>query len=1623
MTPNLGKTAVGRGQAIAIRTRSARGRGVPGWCQRDWWSVMGVATNNRVRAWALRGAILALVAGLNVLVGPALVGGGSVAANAADPCAPGGNAIACENSKPGTDSDVWEIDGAGDPAIQGFATDISVNLGQRIDFKIDTDASSYTIDIYRMGYYQGLGARKIASVTPSARLPQNQPACITDVQTDLYDCGNWGVSASWTVPSSAVSGVYIAHLKRTTGDGSHITFIVRDDSSTSDLVFQTSDPTWQAYNTYGGAYFYGGGSNGRAYKISYNRPVLTRGREHGRDFFMSAEYAMVRFIERNGYDVSYIAGVDSDRRGNLLKNHKVFLSVGHDEYWSKAQRANIEAARDAGVSLQFLSGNEAYWKTRYEPSIDGTNTAYRTLTSYKETWANAKIDPDPEWTGTWRDPRFAPTSRGAGMPENALTGTAYKVNYADLAIKVSAAEGKYRLWRNTSLSTMSSGTATLAPHTVGYESNEDLDNGHRPDGLIRLSTTTGPVPEYLTDFGNNVAPGTTTHNLTLYRAPSGALVFSAGTVQWTWGLDAVHDSAWAPEPADIRMQQAQVNLFADMGAQPSTLMTGLVAASKSTDTAAPTVTISSPAAGANQANGSTVTLTGTAADTGGGRVAGVEVSTDGGETWSAATGTISWSYSFIQDGLGSTPVRVRAMDDSANIGTPVSRSFNVACPCSIFGSQAPQVSAADDPSAVELGVRFVALTDGFVTGVRFYKGTGNTGTHVGSLWATNGQRLGQATFTDESATGWQTVSFPSPVAVAAGQSYVASYTAPNGRYALESWGFSAASKESGPLMVEGGFGAPAGGVFASPGQFPNSSHQNSNYFVDVTFSTTDSSDLIAINQWPLPGSSSVPLDTTVSARFSKPLAAGTAGLVLKDANGATVAGTTSYDSSTRTVTFAPSAPLAGHVTHTATVSGTDTSGNPVTTGKTWTFLTVKPASAPGVCPCSIFDDSVVPSILEVADPDAVTLGVRFTPTVNGRVTGVKFYKGAGNTGTHTGTLWRADGTQLATGTFTGETTSGWQTLSFATPVQVTKDTTYVAGYRTTVGRYSATPGAFSAADLSKPPLMVTSTAGAYTYGTGFPNESVSTSYLVDVEFEKADPAIAVQGQDPAPGAIGVPRSSTVKVGFTSAIASGWQMSVSADGTALPGSAALNAAGTDLTWTPSSPMPADTLVSVSLTGVVSTDGATLAPQSWAFRTRAVDTVSQQTMFGDEVPVVASANDGAPVELGVAFTPSRNGQVTAIRFFKGPGNAGTHTGSLWSSTGTRLAQVTFVGETSSGWQTATLATPVSLQAGTRYVVSYFAPVGHYSYTSNFFSGPWTAGDLTAPAADNGRYLYAAGGGFPSYSWGGANYFVDVVFQREAASIAVDSRTPSDGATDVSVGVKPSITLTAPLATGWEMTLSNGADAVAGAAALSADGATVTFTPSSALAPDTLYTATLSGATSTEGANLATQTWSFRTAEPNTSSLLEGVTPATASVNDPDAVELGMAFTPAQDGTVTAVRFYKGAGNTGTHTGSIWSASGDRLGTVTFTGETATGWQTATLATPVAVTAGTTYVVSYYAPNGHYSATPAYFASPRTVGPLTAPSGDNGRYRYGSGGGFPNGSWNSTNYFVDVVFRASP
>lgn len=1561
------------------------------------------------RSRAARTRVLAVMVAMTAALGLGIAGAVAPAEPAAAACA---NAIACENAKPGASPSEWDIDGAGDPGIQGFATDISVNAGSRLDFKVKTSAPTYTITIYRTGWYQGLGARRITAITPSPPL-LNQPNCITDAATELVDCGNWLVSASWLVPADAVSGVYVALLRRSdTGGRSHVTFIVRNDSSRSDIVFQTADPTWQAYNGYGGSNFYSGGQNGRAYKVSYNRPFATRDDNNGRDFYFSSEYAQVRFLERNGYDVTYIAGVDTDRYGSLLLNHKVFLSVGHDEYWSGAQKANIRAARDAGVHLQFLGGNDGYWRTRYEPSADASATAYRTLVCYKETWANAKLDPSTQWTGTWRDPRFASTAAGANQPENGLIGTIYMANHNDLPITVSSEEGKLRLWRGTNLTNLAAGSsAALAQHTVGYESNEDLDNGARPPGLIRLSTTTGPTPQYLQDYGNTVLPGTTTHHLTLYRAPSGALVFSAGSIQWAWGLDQEHDGAGAP--ADSRIQQAQVNLLADMQALPTTLQAGLAAAAASTDSTPATAAITAPAGGSQIANGSTVVVTGTASDSGG-RVAGVEVSTDGGVTWHPATGTTNWTYRYVQHGRGPAEIRVRAIDDSANIPAAAATvPITVVGPFSIFGEQVPPVVDSGDASAVELGLRFTPTDDGYISGVRFYKSGENTGVHVGSLWSPSGDRLASVTFQGESATGWQKATFTPAVAVSAGTRYTVSYTAPRGHYSLQRDAFWSSGIAHEPLLVDGGFGAPAAAVFGAPGAFPSNSFESSNYFVDAVFESDDSTPLAATNLWPLNGSTSVPLSTSMSARFLKAVVASSVTFSVTDQLGDRVDGTTGYDPATRTASFTPASPLDGFVVYTVVLMATP-SGSTAAPGEVarWQFTTVKPTPAPGVCPCRLFNDSTTPTVLEVADSAAVTLGVRFTPSVDGTVTGVAFYKGAGNVGQHTGTLWSADGRQLATATFSGESTSGWQTVLFDTPVAVEAGAQYIAAYRTEGGRYSATPGAFSGSGVTYGPLSAGTNAGAYTYGTGFPGSTSTTSYLVDVVFEKGADPMSLVSTDPASGAMDVDRATSISAVLSQPVAPGWSMSVAVAGAPVEGVAVLSEDRSRITFTPSAVLPDAATVTVTLSGVRSDSGSALATRSWSFATAdSSGATTAYSLFGNATPASPAVDDNSSVELGMAFQTESPGAVTAIRFYKGPGNGGTHTGSLWDASGQRLATVTFTDETPTGWQTALLPTPVTLEPGVRYVVSYFAPQGHYAATGGYFQTPASAGPLVAPTESNGRYRYGSGGTMPTFTWNQTNYFVDVILRADTVPpVTITSTSPAAGATDVATGERISAQLSASPAATPSLNVAGPAGAAAGRTEWDAATRTVSFIPDQLLAWNTSYTATVSIGSETTG------TWGFTTrTEPTSVTIFPAsAVPGRTDWDDATGIQLGVRFTSSQAGVVNGIRFYKVAGDANTHTVRLW-ADGTELAVATSVGETASGWQSVYFSSPVPIDANVEYRASYHTVRGRYAADLGALAEPVVAEPLSTVA-VGGVYRYGTG--YPDAT-TSHNYWADVMF----
>jgi hypothetical protein len=323
-------------------------------------------------------------------------------------------------------------------------------------------------------------------------------------------------------------------------------------------------------------------------------------------------------------------------------------------------------------------------------------------------------------------------------------------------------------------------------------------------------------------------------------------VFGAGTIQWSWGLDRNHDNrAGAPvgDP-DVRIQQATVNLFADMGVQPQTLRSNLRKATASSDTRAPTSRITSPIAGTTVGRGQPIPIAGTATDVGGGVVGGVEVSVDGGNSWRPATGRGNWTYPWVPTGLGARTIRVAAVDDSGNLESPgASISVNIvagAGPAQIWGDAlGPAIASANDPNAVEVGVKFASEVSGSITGIRFYKGPQNTGVHTGHLWRGNGTLLATVRFDNETASGWQRANFPSPVPINANTTYVASYHTESGHYALTPNYFSNSGFDNAPLRalrdgVDGPNGVYVYGRSGFP-LFPSSSFQGANYWVDVEF--------------------------------------------------------------------------------------------------------------------------------------------------------------------------------------------------------------------------------------------------------------------------------------------------------------------------------------------------------------------------------------------------------------------------------------------------------------------------------------------------------------------------------------------------------------------------------------------------------------------------------------------------------------------------------------------------------------------------------------------------------------------------------------------------------------------
>ena len=452
---------------------------------------------------------------------------GEVAASAAGAIV---SPIATENMAAGSDTFALAQPARG-AELSGYASATSVAPGESLRLFVNVDREqNVRWELYRVGYYQGHGARSIA--TGEAARVAVQPACPLDASTGMVEC-RWTSAFEVAIDPAWPSGYYAFKLINEGGADTHVPVIVREAARRAPIVIQASVTTWQAYNTWGGTSLYR--NNGRdpsytadrARRVSFDRPYGDRAAG-----FMK-ETQLVRWLEQRGYDASYVTNIDVDQDRNLLEDRKLFVSVLHDEYWTVSERDALQQARDAGVSLAFLSANTGYWRIRLDASSSGVPR--RIVTCYK----SARIDPLANARETTAQFRQQPYPR----PENELLGVMYG-DWSDFAgFPFIVTNPRHWIYAGTGVADRDTLNAV-----IGVEWDSVVDNGLTPQGLEVVGDS--PV---VTQAGVPFPHA----QASVYSPTPHSFVFAAGSIEWISGLDG--------KRSDTRVQRMTENVFARAG--------------------------------------------------------------------------------------------------------------------------------------------------------------------------------------------------------------------------------------------------------------------------------------------------------------------------------------------------------------------------------------------------------------------------------------------------------------------------------------------------------------------------------------------------------------------------------------------------------------------------------------------------------------------------------------------------------------------------------------------------------------------------------------------------------------------------------------------------------------------------------------------------------------------------------------------------------------------------------------------------------------------------------------------------------------------------------------------------
>ncbi|MER5648047.1 N,N-dimethylformamidase beta subunit family domain-containing protein [Streptosporangium sp. NPDC002524] len=405
--------------------------------------------------------------------------------------AEGAGATAAENAREGDHR--WRLRGRGaEHEIEGFADRVSVLPGERFRLYVSTTAGRYTARAFRMGWYGGAGARQ---VWREAGLPgRRQAPPRTIAATGTVTAAHWRPGPKVDT-SGWPEGSYLIRLDAATGGRRFVPLTVRSASTRGRLVVVNAVTTWQAYNGWGGRSLYEGpgGFEGRSRAVSFDRPYDASGAR----LFMDMERDAIELAERQGVPLAYVTSLDLDRDPRILDGARGLVSLGHDEYWSAGMRRTVEAARDRGTNLAFLGANAVYWRVRFAATPLGPR---RLVVCHKD----AAEDPG---TILWR---------AAGRPESSLTGPMYDCFPSESAYVVR--RPKNWIFEGTGVR-----RGTTFPGMVGVETDRVGADVPRPMEVLSVS----PV-----DCGGRA---TVAHSA-YYTVPSGAAVFSSGTMRWVCAM-------------------------------------------------------------------------------------------------------------------------------------------------------------------------------------------------------------------------------------------------------------------------------------------------------------------------------------------------------------------------------------------------------------------------------------------------------------------------------------------------------------------------------------------------------------------------------------------------------------------------------------------------------------------------------------------------------------------------------------------------------------------------------------------------------------------------------------------------------------------------------------------------------------------------------------------------------------------------------------------------------------------------------------------------------------------------------------------------------------------------------